>query len=88
MEGGGSPDFPEVGAGSFVQCGAFVLTLAAHVVQVDTPLVEHLSSSESDMGKAGCEQTPDRCTRSGRQHVGLSSPHAVQRVQCTQSMDD
>ena len=47
LGGEGSPDFPEVGAGSFVQCGALVLTFAAHVVQVDIPLVEHLSNSES-----------------------------------------
>ena len=47
--GGDAPYFPEMRA---VQCAALVLPVAAHVVQVDTPSVKHLSSSESDKGKS------------------------------------
>ena len=47
------PHFPEMCALITGQCLAFALFGALHVVAMNTPLVEHLSSSESDRGKAG-----------------------------------
>ena len=46
---GYSPHFPEMTA---MQCPALCLSVA-HVVAVNTPLVEHLRGCESDKGKAG-----------------------------------